>query len=885
MAFVLDGTNNLLARCWTGNNVYTTFAAAMAAASAGDEIMISEGVLTEDITLSKSLNITGCGKGRTKIVGKINLNGYDNIRIRDMTVQNTDDAIVGLQGVDGILLDNLEIVGSVSSTYIGVKIMTTSVESNAIRIRNCEFIDFRYGIWIETTGTYAAKGMIVENCDFSKCYYDGIHAELINSDDDIHIEKCLFDGVGGVGVSNGGISLMIGHASSPPSATIRNSIIKNCQESGIYLSIPSAQYANVEITGNIITECKYGIYALLVTTVNATYKISGNSIYNSITNDLYAATAGVTINAEYNWWGTDSPVAGQFGGAGTVDYTPYLTNPLAIIYNSILQNSMTGDLSTIVAKLPTNYIMGSGVQSDKDDEIDSILTTVNDIETDTQDIQNRIPTALTGSGNIKASVEEKNASVGLSTQEGADVEAECDDAIAKVMTCTTNKITDARAGNLDNLDKAITASESDIRGTDGDDLKDISDEIAALNDPTAADIADAVWDEPKTGHTGDLKTMADESANINTKINTVEGKMPTNYVMGSSDQSDKDDEIDAIKADTDRLFDSAMGSITDGSFADELMNKDAGQTYDSTADSLEAISEALSALGIEVTVDVPDFYAITPYGANSLDGELAAGASTLTLDSATDFEASGYVKIDSEIIYYSGKSANDLTGLVRGQFGTSDVTHIDGSVVRQALPLKVTLTVKDQDEQLAPHSAPTIEAEDMNGTTKITSTNMTIEGGKVGVYYHDFVILQNEEAPMLWTFKFGVEAIAGKTLEFRKVMLLIHKPATTAELYGVQSGNLRVCTQDGYYDDTNTFHAWTDSYAGYVRDDAGNRIEGARVTFLNKINDQIEITQRPPAQTTTDVAGNWILYAPVGTYQVFFKKTQLIDVNVEREVT
>jgi len=38
-------------------------------------------------------------------------------------------------------------------------------------------------------------------------------------------------------------------------------------------------------------------------------------------------------------------------------------------------------------------------------------------------------------------------------------------------------------------------------GADGDTLEVLSDEIAALNDPTAAAIADAVWDEGSTGHT------------------------------------------------------------------------------------------------------------------------------------------------------------------------------------------------------------------------------------------------------------------------------------------------------------------------------------------------------------------------------------------------
>jgi|GEM_PF-4158712 len=55
--------------------------------------------------------------------------------------------------------------------------------------------------------------------------------------------------------------------------------------------------------------------------------------------------------------------------------------------------------------------------------------------------------------------------------------------------------------NIPNLDKAITASETAIRGSDGDDLKDISDQIDAIPAaPSAAVIADTVWDEVLSAH-------------------------------------------------------------------------------------------------------------------------------------------------------------------------------------------------------------------------------------------------------------------------------------------------------------------------------------------------------------------------------------------------
>lgn len=62
-----------------------------------------------------------------------------------------------------------------------------------------------------------------------------------------------------------------------------------------------------------------------------------------------------------------------------------------------------------------------------------------------------------------------------------------------------------------------------------------------------------------------VQTTADnietDTQDIQTGVDNIEAKLPTNYIMGSSDQTDKDDEIDAIKAVTDNLPNS--GALTD----------------------------------------------------------------------------------------------------------------------------------------------------------------------------------------------------------------------------------------------------------------------------------------------------------------------------------
>lgn len=64
-----------------------------------------------------------------------------------------------------------------------------------------------------------------------------------------------------------------------------------------------------------------------------------------------------------------------------------------------------------------------------------------------------------------------------------------------------------------------------------------------------------------------------------------------------------------------------------------------------------------------------------------LEGFIDENDTTLTLADATDFPASGTVKIGDEQITYSGKSGNDLTGLGRAAGGTAEATHFTGDPV------------------------------------------------------------------------------------------------------------------------------------------------------------------------------------------------------------
>jgi len=58
-----------------------------------------------------------------------------------------------------------------------------------------------------------------------------------------------------------------------------------------------------------------------------------------------------------------------------------------------------------------------------------------------------------------------------------------------------------------------------------------------------------------------------------------------------------------------------------------------------------------------------------------LTSNITAASTSLTIEDASDFPSSGYVKIDNELIKYTGKSSNQLTGLTRGAYDTTATTH------------------------------------------------------------------------------------------------------------------------------------------------------------------------------------------------------------------
>jgi|TARA_R110001583_G_scaffold20056_2_gene77807 hypothetical protein len=61
-----------------------------------------------------------------------------------------------------------------------------------------------------------------------------------------------------------------------------------------------------------------------------------------------------------------------------------------------------------------------------------------------------------------------------------------------------------------------------------------------------------------------------------------------------------------------------------------------------------------------------------------------ATVTTATVDSAAAFSSSGYIKIEDEIIEYTGTTSTTFTGLIRGSLNTTAATHADNKAVIEA---------------------------------------------------------------------------------------------------------------------------------------------------------------------------------------------------------
>jgi parallel beta-helix repeat protein len=133
----------------------------------------------------------------------------------------------------------------------------------------------------------------------------------------------------------GGSDGIIHIVSSNP--TIRNCVLRNSIDDGIYVIDSASEISCCDITNNDI-----GIHVVGNASNNPT--IINNNIFDNITYGMKNSTPGYIVNAEDNWWGHATGPGGVGPGTGDavasgVDYDPWLTeisscttNPENLLY-------------------------------------------------------------------------------------------------------------------------------------------------------------------------------------------------------------------------------------------------------------------------------------------------------------------------------------------------------------------------------------------------------------------------------------------------------------------------------------------------------------------------------------------------------------------------
>ena len=91
----------------------------------------------------------------------------------------------------------------------------------------------------------------------------------------------------------------------------------------------------------------------------------------------------------------------------------------------------------------------------------------------------------------------------------------------------------------------------------------------------------------------------------------------------------------------------------------------------------------------DVLLSFKDYSATTTE--TTLNGAIASNATSLILTSATNFPSSGTLLIGTELITYTGKTTNTLTGLTRGTNGTTAAAHIDNKEVIDYTNVRINL--------------------------------------------------------------------------------------------------------------------------------------------------------------------------------------------------
>lgn len=126
------------------------------------------------------------------------------------------------------------------------------------------------------------------------------------------------------------------------------------------------------------------------------------------------------------------------------------------------------------------------------------------------------------------------------------------------------------------------------------------------------------------------------------------------------------------------------------------------------------------------------------------DNPLLSASTSIGCDDTTDYDASGYIRIDDEIIGYTGKVSTAFTGCTRGQFDTIGSTHSHDAKIQLCYVQSSANVVDIIDDILQTHVG--------IATTSIDSTGFTAEKNQwLPAFIFTGIVSKPEKASKLLT--------------------------------------------------------------------------------------------------------------------------------------
>src|SRR3989344_3431248 len=254
---------------------YATIQGAVDSASNGDTVCVGKGIYNEDVSINKSIQLSGRGARKTIINGQ------------DPVAQGTVSILA-----DNVILEGFHING-ISTSLTQVAVAINGSDSGPVS----EAI-VRYNRVVSGNGGIALRTVRVQNSIIQNNILEGNNSPYV----------AALGGLDGVDSTN----------NSFISNTFIGTVNPNDrQDTGITLDA-ATPYSLVKRNSFSTTGAMIALIAS-----NNTSVVNENN-FNSTTPIKVSSTFGTPLNAENNWWGDADP---SDNIQGDIDFTPFELNP------------------------------------------------------------------------------------------------------------------------------------------------------------------------------------------------------------------------------------------------------------------------------------------------------------------------------------------------------------------------------------------------------------------------------------------------------------------------------------------------------------------------------------------------------------------------------